>query len=140
MLDYKFKYYELSPEEKEKVVNEIKNVLSRYDKILLAIIFGSFIELSSFRDIDIAICTLDDDYDLNYLTKLCSEIEDKINIPVDIVPLNELDPKFKLKILTKGLIIVEKFSGIYESLLSQTFDEIKRLEITEEIERKLNSR
>ena len=47
---------------------------------------------------------------------------------MDVVPLQNIPPKFRLKILTKGVVIVEE-SGIYEALLSQTLDEIMTLNL-----------
>lgn len=116
------KYYSLSAKEKRKVIDLIKKILSKEEQVLLAIIFGSFIELNSFRDIDIAIYSLNTT--LNYLTELAVKIEEKLEIPVDVVPINDLPSKFKQYILVKGLVILEKNPGLYEALLSQVTDEL----------------
>jgi len=121
-----FKYYSLSGKEKNKVINLIKEVLSKEKHVLLAIIFGSFIELSSFRDIDIAVYSLNTT--LNYLVELAVKIEEKVKLPIDIVPINELPTKFKQYILTKGLVIFERTPGLYEALLSQVADELMLME------------
>ncbi len=116
------KYYSLSAEEKRKVIGLIREVLSKEEQVLLAIIFGSFVELSSFRDIDIAVYSLNTT--LNYLTELAVKIEEKLKIPVDVVPINNLPSKFKHYVLIKGLVILEKNPGLYEALLSQVTDEL----------------
>lgn len=121
-----FKYYSLSGKEKNKVINLIKEVLSKEKHVLLAIIFGSFIELSSFRDIDIAVYSLNTT--LNYLAELAVKIEEKVKIPIDIVPISELSTKFKQYVLTKGLVIFERTPGLYEALLSQVADELMLME------------
>lgn len=95
-------------------------------QILLAILFGSFIELESYHDIDIAIYTFKED--LTYYAKLSAKLELILKIPIDIVPLNQVSTKFRYKILTKGLIIVEKTAGLYEAILNQTYDELKYLQ------------
>ena len=116
------KYYSLSAEEKRKVIGLIREILSKEEQVLLAIIFGSFIELSSFRDMDIAVYSLNTT--LNYLTELAVKIEEKLKIPVDVVPINNLPSKFKHYVLIKGLVILEKNPGLYEALLSQVTDEL----------------
>jgi len=116
------KYYSLSAKEKRKVIDLIKKILSKEEQVLLAVIFGSFIELNSFRDIDIAIYSLNTT--LNYLTELAVKIEEKLEIPVDVVPINDLPSKFKQYILVKGLVILEKNPGLYEAFLSQVTDEL----------------
>jgi len=97
------------------------------DKVLLAIVFGSFITLESFRDIDIAVYSLDTS--LNYIAKLGVKLELELGIPVDVMPIAELDPYFKRNILTKGRVILEKVFGIYEALLREAEDEIMAIEL-----------
>lgn len=123
----RFKYYSMSDEEKGRVVSIIRGVLSREDKVLLAILFGSFIELREFRDIDLGIYALSKD--LKYLTSLATELEVKLKVPVDVVPLDEVSSRFRYYILTKGRVILEKVSGIYEALLMMTLDDLRREEL-----------
>jgi len=63
---------------------------------------------------------------LTYYAKL----ELILKIPVDIVPLDQVSTRFRYKILTKGLIIIEKTAGLYEAILYQyqTYDELKYLQ------------
>ena len=107
-----YKYFRGGKKEK---LEKLREALMREDKILLAIAFGSFVEMESYRDIDIAVYSLDDS--LRYLAELSMKLEEKIGVPIDIVPITELDPKFQLKILTKGMIIIEKQPGLYEALI-----------------------
>ena len=114
--------------DKEEIIKKLKEILDKEEKVLLAIAFGSFTRLDSYRDIDIAIYSLDES--LEYLSRLGAKIEFELKIPVDVVPLSEIDSKFKWKILTKGLLIIEKKPGLYEALLSQTIDELELLRKT----------
>ena len=111
---------------KEKVIKKLKEILGKEEKVLLAIVFGSFTRLDSYRDIDIAVYILDES--LDYLSRLGAKIEFELKIPVDVVPLSEIDPKFKWKILTKGLLIIEKKPGLYKALLNQSIPEYNKLE------------
>ncbi|ADM28655.1 DNA polymerase beta domain protein region [Ignisphaera aggregans DSM 17230] len=118
---YKFRYYRMDQEEKRKVIEKLREVLQA-EGIRLAILFGSFIEAESFRDIDIAIY-LEDPQDLDRVLEIGMRLEEKLDIPIDVAPLQFLSPRFRLKVLTKGLPIIEE-SGLYEAMLIQTLDEL----------------
>ncbi len=124
---YEYRYFRMNEHEKERVLDRVRELLMHEDKVLLAIVFGSFVELESFRDIDIAVYSLDTS--LDYIAKLSAELELKLGIPVDIVPITELDPYFKLSILTRGKVILEKVPGLYEALLREAEDEILAIEL-----------
>jgi predicted nucleotidyltransferase len=125
VFEERFRYYRFSKNEKEILLKKIKEFLSRYD-IALAIVFGSFVEGDVFRDIDIAIYSYA--MDLDKLLKINSELELELGIPVDIVPLDQLNPIFRLKILRKGLVIVEK-PGVFEYFFMLTCDELEVMRI-----------
>lgn len=125
VFEERFRYYRFSKNEKEILLKKIKEFLSRYD-IDLAIVFGSFVEGDVFRDIDIAIYSYA--MDLDKLLKINSELELELGIPVDIVPLDQLNPIFRLKILRKGLVIVEK-PGVFEYFFMLTCDELEVMRI-----------
>jgi len=117
----RFKYYRLSHEERSRVVEKLREAL-RAEGVKLAVLFGSFIEMNSFRDIDVAVY-LEDPGDLDRILELGAKLEEKIGIPIDVAPLQALPPRFRLKVLTKGLILVEE-PGLYEAMLIQTMDEL----------------
>lgn len=118
-----FKYYS---KPKEEVVSKLEKALRHEKNILLAIVFGSFVEFNKYRDIDLAVYTLRKD--LGYLAKLSAKLELKLGIPVDVVPIDEAPVTLRYKILTKGTVILERAEGIFEALLSQTLDELYILE------------
>lgn len=122
----RFRYYVVGEEERRAIVAKIRRVLED-EGVPLAILFGSFIELSSFRDIDVAVYARDED-DLGFIFKLANRLEEELGYPVDVVPLNAIPPKFRRYVLSKGVIVVEREPGLYESLLAQTIDEVEVLE------------
>ncbi len=126
-LGEKFEYYEMGQDEKERVLEAIRQELAKYEDILLAIVFGSFVELKEFRDIDIAIYSLRTD--LDFVLELGARLEEMLEIPIDVIPLIDVSPRFRYYILTKGRIVLERVSGLYEALLSMTFDDLKREEL-----------
>lgn len=112
---------------KKKILEIIREVLEQEDKVLLAIVFGSFVELESFRDVDIAVYSLDSS--LDYIASLSAKLELKLDIPVDVVPLTEIDAYFRYYVFTRGKIILEKVPGLYEALLRQTEGELLMIEV-----------
>jgi len=82
-----------------------------------------------YRDVDIAVYTVRKD--LKYLAELEARLELEVGVPVDIVPIDEISTRFRYNVLTKGIVIVEKASGLYEALLNQTIDELIDLELAE---------
>jgi len=120
-MSQKIRYFKLDRWRKGKVITIISDYLKDVDDVILAIIFGSFIELESFRDIDIAIYT--PNVDIDKIIWYSAELELTLNIPVDIIHLNTIPTTFKYYVLTKGLVIYEKYPGIYEALLNQVVDE-----------------
>lgn len=118
----KFKYYRVN---KDSTIDSIKNILKYENSILLAILFGSFVELDDFRDIDLAIYSINKD--LSYYAVLSAKFEESLKIPFDIVPIDELQTKFRYKVLTRGIVIMERIPGLYEAILNQTIDELNLL-------------
>ena len=125
MSDEAYRYYKISPGERRILIEKIRYILER-EKIDLAIAFGSFVELKSFRDIDIAI--YGKNVELRDLLRISAELENELKIPVDVVPLSMLPPRFRHHILVKGEVIIDRRTGLYEALLMQTLDEAAVME------------
>ena len=115
-----YRYYSLEEKEKEAVLSRVRVVLERRG-VGLAILFGSFLEGEAFRDVDVAVYS--EGLDLDELLKLGVELELELGMPVDLVPLDQLPPKFRLEVLRRGLIVVEK-PGVYEHLYMRSQDEL----------------
>ncbi|MEM2617368.1 MAG: nucleotidyltransferase domain-containing protein [Thermofilaceae archaeon] len=128
----RYRYYRLDPKEKEAVKKAVREVLEEGD-VGLAIIFGSFVELESFRDVDVAVYVGSRRLDLDAVIKLSVELEGRLRIPVDVIPLNVVSPNFRHYILTRGEVVLEKRSGLYEALLMRTLDELAVLESEEAV-------
>jgi predicted nucleotidyltransferase len=116
-----FRFYR----KKEGVEEKIRQVLEKED-VLLAVIFGSFVEMDSFRDVDVAVYSTNKN--LKFYLRLGVRLEDELSLPVDVVPIDFLPAKFRHYVLTKGKVILEKQPGLYEALFLNTLDEISLLE------------
>lgn len=124
----KLRYYRLSGEEKRIVLEKIRRVLLS-EGVRLGIVFGSFVDMDCFRDIDIAIY-INGREELDKILGIGVRLEEELGIPVDIVPLQSVSPTFRLKILRDGIIVVEE-PGIFEALLQQALDELTIMKFEE---------
>ncbi|RLF17807.1 MAG: nucleotidyltransferase domain-containing protein [Thermoprotei archaeon] len=127
MFEERVRYYRLSEERKRKALVKIGRILDD-ERVLLGMIFGSFVELSSFRDIDVAVYAGGKEDALDFLGRLCFRLEYEVGYPFDVVPLSmSLPPKFRVYILTKGVVVLEKVAGLVEALLFEALDELESL-------------
>lgn len=116
-----YTYYSVDNKEKELLISMIRDLLREYGASL-GIIFGSFVDLNEFRDIDIAVYGRN--LNLNKLLSLGARLEEVLGIPVDVVPLMDVDPGFRLSIIENGLVVLEDTDGLFEALMNETLDEL----------------
>ena len=116
-----YTYYSLSDKERELVISRIRDVLREFG-VILGILFGSFVELGEFRDIDIAVYGRG--LDLDKLLSLGARLEEALGMPVDVVPLTDVDPGFRLSIMERGVVVLEDVDGVFEALMSEALDEL----------------
>jgi len=104
----RFRFFRLSPREKEELVEKLRGELGKHGEVMLAVVFGSFLKDYPFRDIDIAVYIVGVEDSLNYKLRLEEELEEVIGYPIDVVVLNEAPPWFVKKVLNEGRPIVMK--------------------------------
>jgi len=124
------KYYRATSREKENILNKIKAYVSCKEEILIAIVYGSFIRRDFFRDIDLAVYTggliLDP---LRFESMLCLDLSKIAKVPVDAKVIDDAPVRFKLKILSEGIVIYEKKAGIYALYLKEVIGDHQDIEI-----------
>lgn len=126
----KIKYYKLSCQEKREIVRKIRNLLKSEEKVMVAILHGSFIKPMSFRDIDIAIYTGGTATNPSKLeTELSMKLVKAVSAPIDIRVIDEAPPWFKLKTVREGQIIYAKKPGAITNLLKESIGENQDLKI-----------
>ena len=109
----KFKTYTATAEEKEETISHIKSFLEKYDEIVFAYIFGSFVdpEMPFFRDIDIGVYIKDykesDWYKYEIDLPIALETERQYKYPIDINVINRADI-FLIKNIIKGELLFTK--------------------------------
>jgi|YelNatPaOPRAMG01_1025707.scaffolds.fasta_scaffold49165_3 predicted nucleotidyltransferase len=125
----KVKYYRLSEKDKAEALQKLEGIFREEDKIRLAYVFGSFIRRNAFRDIDIAVYSTPSLTFKEFL-ELEAKIELELGFQVDLVQLQDLNPKLRLKILIEGKPIVIKSNELHSRLISQSASEIQDHEIS----------
>jgi len=107
----KFTFYNISFNSRKKILDKIALMLEKEKEIIFAVIYGGFIDSKIFRDIDIAVFT---GYKVpyegmwSYTGSLAKRLEEVASIPVDIKMLDYAPPSFRVEILKKGKVIVDK--------------------------------
>lgn len=111
-MDY-LKTYKITSEEKQKIFSAIKNKLARYDEIVFAYIFGSFVDhgIPFFRDIDIGVYINENIISqkkfIDYAINLSLELESLFKkYPVDVIVINDAPLSVVFKITQGELLFV----------------------------------
>ncbi len=118
-------YYRI---EKRKIADSLKRELSKLEEIKIAVLFGSVLKNSYIRDIDVAVYTVPK-FTFKRLLLLASKLEERLNVPVDLVPLDELPPKMQYDILCNGEPIIVRDKMLYEGLIAQALGQIHDMKI-----------
>lgn len=123
----------------DDIIKKLGKFLSKCSDTILVFLFGSFARgnVTAFSDLDVAILFYNttDFYRINDLQEKLSEI---VNVPVDIVVLNNASPVIKMQILKKGTLVVNKDPKAYNEFFVNTvkeYDDLKRTR--REIEEKI---
>ncbi|HDI74383.1 MAG TPA: nucleotidyltransferase domain-containing protein [Thermoprotei archaeon] len=124
------KYYKATAEKKRFLIRRIEEILSKEEKILVAIIYGSFTRRNFFRDIDIAVYTgglIEDS--LRFENELCLKLTEATRVQVDVRVLDEAPAWFRLKVAREGIVIYEKFPGAYSLFLKEAVGDYQDLKL-----------
>ncbi|GEM_PF-2537171 len=114
---------------RRKVLNILERELKRENRVLLAIVFGGFMETVFTRDVDVAVYLRDpgdvvEDY--GYAEDLGKRLSIKIGLPVDIVVLNHSPDSIFNKALIDGEPIVVKDWRLYHGLRMLAIEQRER--------------
>ena len=101
----------VTQEQKERVISELKNFLSKQESVLFAYLYGSFLEGEPFRDVDVAAYVdpaafKTSDEMFNYGLVLTAQVDLAVSgVTVDLRPLNLASTPFRFGVITKGRVI-----------------------------------
>lgn len=113
--------HSLGQKNKEEILDEIVAMLYERDEIVLAYVFGSFIESDTFSDIDIGVLTSGNiKSPLKYEFELEIQIEDHIGYPIDVRILKNAPLSFCQNVIRHGHIIIERDANLTADFMGQT--------------------
>jgi len=110
------------------VIEKVKKVLEREDRVLVAVIYGSATRRERVRDVDIAVYARPD-MPLREFLRIEAELEREIGVPVDLVPLDRVPPKLAYKALTSGVRAVSRSPALYSALVAQALAHVQDVQI-----------
>jgi predicted nucleotidyltransferase len=103
--------FAVSGELRERVLSQLKAALEARREVLLAVAFGSFVERSLARDVDVAVY-LPGCADIleaaAYAEGLSRELSKLVGLPVDVVVLNFAGEGLLMRAMLKGRPLVVK--------------------------------
>jgi len=131
------RYYKLTGREKAEVIERVKSMLGVDERVKLAYVFGSFTRRDSLRDVDLAVYATPP-LSFDELLSLGARMELDLNLPVDLVQLQDLDPAFRLRVLRHASWILMKDKQLRERLVALAFDECVSL-VASKLKNKIQS-
>ena len=117
-------YYRLTPQAKDRILRNVKAVLSEFENVLFAYVFGGFVRRDSVRDLDVAVYACPG-FSFDEFLDLGVKLELKLDMPVDVVPLHEAAPSFRFNILRTGIPVLVRDEVLSCRILAQTFSELE---------------
>jgi predicted nucleotidyltransferase len=117
----KRKAYQFSREEKEKLIERLKEFLRSRDEIVFAYVFGSFLEEEAFHDIDIGIylSEIPQEQSTQYGLALSQTLSSNLRLPVDVRILNFAPASFLYHVI-RGKLIIERDEEVSAKITEQT--------------------
>ncbi|MEM2902158.1 MAG: nucleotidyltransferase domain-containing protein [Candidatus Bathyarchaeia archaeon] len=103
-----FKRRELSAERRLKLLEEVRRRILGVDDVVFAYVYGSFVEGSSFRDLDIAVWIRDPEKAFYYTVDFSAWLGIEVGVSVDVQVLNEAPLPFKHYVFTRGKLLLSR--------------------------------
>jgi predicted nucleotidyltransferase len=126
----------------QESISKIIEFFSKNDEILLAFLFGSFIEnrITDESDVDLAI--LFRKPNASYIIEIKNSISEITGKDTDIVILNSASPIIKMQALKRGILLKKVNDSVYNEFFLRTLKEYDDLKTVRKPQEKniLNSR
>ena len=106
----RFRFHKLDRKAKEKILDTLRKLLSSREEIVIAAVYGGFIEYNSFHDIDVGVYTgykIPYEKTHIYQEELSTTLSKTLGYPVDVRVIDYAPTWFRVKVL-EGIVIVEK--------------------------------
>ncbi len=108
---------------KEEIVPVVREMLEGRAEILFAYFFGSFVEETKFRDLDIGVFVTEPALvadGLNYSLRLSGDLENKTGYAVDVILMNSA-PDHLIHSISKGAVLVNRNETCREEFFASSW-------------------
>lgn len=129
----KIKYYELSTEERLKLLEKLSIRLKGLEGIAFAYVHGSFIEKSFFKDLDVAIRIRDLNEAFYYTVDSSAKMSIELKTPVDVQVLNGAPLPFKYYVFTRGKLLFSRDENLRLKLADESIRQYIDLRLLKEV-------
>jgi len=114
------RYFELTEEDRERLVRELRRALEGVQGVSFAYLHGGFVERRFFRDVDVAVW-LEDPGDRRLVeVDLPARLEAELGIPIDVRVLNEAPLPFRHHVFSRGVLLFSRDETLRVRLLDET--------------------
>lgn len=93
---------------RERIINVIKEGISKNEAVIFAYLHGSCAEGDSFRDIDVAIFVGEHGREIEIESDLSYELTEKTSYPVEVKVVNKAPVAFQMAVLRKGIVLFSR--------------------------------
>ena len=119
-------YYSLDYRVRRAVINRIRDLLYGFEEIVFAVIYGSFLDKQSFRDIDILVHTLQP-LPLKRYLEIASIIEEEIGYPIDLIPTHYTIPQVIVNAIRNGILLFDKTGHQVDLVYKRALEEVNSI-------------
>jgi hypothetical protein len=118
------KYLTAQQNKREEIKKEIRRILDR-EEVVFAYVYGSFLDASSFRDIDVGVYVKEIEREeiFNYELRLAQESASATGLPFDVFDvrvLNLAPYSFLNNIFRKGEVLLSRDDNSLSDLIEKT--------------------
>ena len=113
-------YLELTEEERERLIGELKRALEGTRGIVFAYLHGGFVERRFFRDVDVAVWLEDPSEAARVEVDLSAELEARLGVPVDIRVFNGAPLPFRHHVFAEGVLLFSRDERLRVRLVDET--------------------
>jgi len=103
----------LSRREREELLERLRRLLKRDERVVFAYVHGSILRRDTVRDVDVAVWLRDGVDPLDYILEEGLRLERQLGLPVDIQVLNEAPPGFRVSVYRSGVPLVVRDPGFH---------------------------
>jgi uncharacterized protein len=126
MTDWHLQPRTMSPDERERLVQQLKPILSSRSELVFAYLHGTFLGGEPFRDVDLAVyVTWLPERKLSlrqYELDLSVELTQQMRVPVDVRVLNDATMGFRYHVF-KGRLLLVKDGELLDDVRARAWDD-----------------